>query len=145
MPAIANRRDADQHPDDGHRIGERAGPVLLGDAAADQSEDQLAAPDRALEREGDGEADVDQMRRAVRQVGVIGDDVGGGEDHERDAGLGEDPADHRPPAETVGVARDGACPEISKHQHDCNQGEADDEADQQPVAILRQPWKRSDP
>ena len=84
--------DADQHADDRHRIAERAGASLLGDAAADHAEDQLAAPDRALEGEGDGEPDVDQMRRAVRQVGVSGDDVGGGDDHEDDAGLGE----HRP-------------------------------------------------
>ena len=131
--------DADQHPNDRHRIAERARAILIGDAAADQAQDQLAAPDRALECEGDGEGDVDQMRRPVRQLGVIGDDVGGRENHERDVGLGEDAADHCPPAQAFRIAGDYASTETAQDHHQSDDRDADNESDQQAVAVGFEP------
>ena len=55
--------DADQHADDRHGVAERGFAGMLADAAADRAEDQLARPDRALERGGDDEQDVGERAR----------------------------------------------------------------------------------
>ena len=60
MIAIANRATLTSTRMTDARIAERAFAGLVADLAADDAHDQLARPDRALERGGDDEDDVEQ-------------------------------------------------------------------------------------
>ena len=100
--------DADQHPDDGHRIADGGFRRVLAGLAADHAEDQLARPDRALEREGDCEEDVEQPLDLERNRGIGRDHVERGGDHEEMVVLCEHPPDDSAPVPAIRIAGEPA-------------------------------------
>ena len=68
MTAIANKATLTSTRMIAMALPSAPDPFVLGDPAPDHAEDQLARPHRALERERDHEADVDQPRELVRAI-----------------------------------------------------------------------------
>ena len=127
--------DVDQHADQRHRIAERRGARILADPAADHADDDLPRPDRDLERGGDDEEDVGEVRQLGRDGGVADDDVDRRRDHEEDAGLGQHPADDAAPAPHLGLVGQQAMADPAHRQHHRDDRRGDQRADRQPVEV----------
>ena len=78
MMAIANRATVTSRRMIADGDAERGSACLVADACSIRAEDQLARPDRRLDREGDDEQRVDQMLARRRRLGIARDESSGG-------------------------------------------------------------------
>ena len=119
---------------------------MVAGAPRDHPEDQLARPDRALQREGDGEGDIDNMLRARRRGGIGCDQVDRGDDHEEDGGPRQHSADDVAPADrhVLALACDHALADGPRDQHQPDQPKRDQRAEQDLVAVGDEPVEDGD-
>ena len=127
MIAMREQGDADQQADDADRRAERAAdPPRRAGAVLDDAEDQLARPDRRLERGGDDEDDVDDAQQRGRRRGMLGDQLGRGHDDEEEAGLAPAPGrrSSRQCGSPVRARREQAAAERADAEQDEGDGDA---------------------
>jgi hypothetical protein len=112
------------------------------DSMLDIAEHQLARPDRRLEGEGDDEQSVDGAHQGGRRIGMLGDQLGRGRDHEIELGPGEHPREDHRPVRVAAPPRDQPAPQRAQRQHGKDDQGPDRRGDDDPHDIATHPLGR---